>query len=205
MEGEASVSTAAPERETDSRREQTRALALQAARALLAEEGWDAITHLRVAERAGLGRATIYRHWRDPGGLRRDALAEEIHVFHIVPTGDLRADLISELLAIRHELAERGQSRVFATLIGHAQGDAEVRRLKSELVEEGTAGLRRIVTDALADGRLGPGLDLEEAVALLAGPVSYKAFLADEPISVELLEQTVDGLLGLWAVKPRRR
>lgn len=205
MREEASATAGATARETDPRREQSRALALQAARALLAEEGWDAITHLRVAERSGLGRATIYRHWPDPAALRRDALSEEVHVFHTAVTGDLRADLVAELLAIRHELAERGQGRVFATLIGQAQADPELRRLKEELVLEGSAGLRRIVTDAQAEGRLHEGLDPEEAVALLAGPVTYMTFLAEEPISSRLIDQTVDGLLATWSVKPRRR
>lgn len=96
-------------RQPDPRAEHSRAQALQAARALLAEEGWEAATHLRVAERSGLGRATVYRHWPDPVALRRDALSEEALVFHTVPTGDLRADLVAELEAIRAELVERGR------------------------------------------------------------------------------------------------
>jgi len=39
---------------------------LRAAAAILEEEGPTGVTHQRVAERAGVGRATAYRHWPQP-------------------------------------------------------------------------------------------------------------------------------------------
>ena len=47
----------------DPRLARTREAALGAATDLLTEFGMTALTHQNVAARAGLGRATVYRHW----------------------------------------------------------------------------------------------------------------------------------------------
>jgi AcrR family transcriptional regulator len=51
----------------DPRVVRTRLAVLEAATMLLRTEGPGAVTHARVAEAAGVGRATIYRHWPDQG------------------------------------------------------------------------------------------------------------------------------------------
>ena len=52
----------------------TRAAVHEALRSLFAEEGPAALTHQRVAQRAEVGRATIYRHWPRPVDLVTEAL-----------------------------------------------------------------------------------------------------------------------------------
>jgi AcrR family transcriptional regulator len=48
---------------------------LVAARELLVGEGPGAVTHQRVAQEAGVGRATVYRHWPRPEQLLLDVMA----------------------------------------------------------------------------------------------------------------------------------
>ena len=50
----------------DPRQARSRKAMLDAARELLAREGPAAVTHQRVARQAGVGRATVYRHWPRP-------------------------------------------------------------------------------------------------------------------------------------------
>src|SRR6266566_1989586 len=59
---------------TDPRAARSREAILAAAYDLLAREGPGAITHQRVAQQAGVGRATVYRHWAAPEDLLRDVL-----------------------------------------------------------------------------------------------------------------------------------
>jgi AcrR family transcriptional regulator len=59
---------------TDPRAARSREAILAAAFDLLAREGPGAITHQRVAQQAGVGRATVYRHWAAPENLLRDVL-----------------------------------------------------------------------------------------------------------------------------------
>src|SRR5213082_592514 len=60
---------------TDPRAARSREAILAAAYDLLAREGPGAITHQRVAQQAGVGRATVYRHWAAPQDLLRDVLS----------------------------------------------------------------------------------------------------------------------------------
>ena len=59
--------------ETDPRVERTRAAIREALVSLVEEEGMAGLTHQRVAERAHLGRATIYRHLPTPEDLVHEA------------------------------------------------------------------------------------------------------------------------------------
>jgi len=63
---------------------------------LLFTDGWDAVTHLRVADTSGVGRATIYRHWPTVEDLLADVLLDcQAPLETPESTGDLRADLIA--------------------------------------------------------------------------------------------------------------
>ncbi|TDC73355.1 TetR/AcrR family transcriptional regulator [Micromonospora sp. KC606] len=61
---------------------------------LLVERGYDALTVDAVAERSGVHRTTVYRRWRDVGGLLADVLAEATgDDWQPRDTGSLRGDL----------------------------------------------------------------------------------------------------------------
>ena len=60
--------------ETDARVQRTRAAVRDALLSLVEEDGLGAVTHHRVAERAGLGRATVYRHFPTVESLVHEAI-----------------------------------------------------------------------------------------------------------------------------------
>ncbi|CAM5615080.1 TetR/AcrR family transcriptional regulator [Streptomyces aurantiogriseus] len=64
-----------PRTNDDSCALRTRAATLAAATELLAEGGPENVTHATVTQRAGIGRATVYRHWPDRQTLLIAALA----------------------------------------------------------------------------------------------------------------------------------
>src|SRR5690242_3793993 len=85
----------------DARVARTRTDVARAALDVLRTEGFDEVTHAKVAESAGYSKTTLYAHWPtrlDLVRLALDALGEMPH--HPV-SGDLRADLIGELTVFR--------------------------------------------------------------------------------------------------------
>lgn len=82
------------DRRPGGRTARTRAKVLDAVRAQLAESGHDGLTMEGVATRAGVHRATVYRRWRDVGGLLVDVInaAGEIN-WQPPDTGSLCGDL----------------------------------------------------------------------------------------------------------------
>lgn len=175
--------------------ERTRIRALDAARRVLLEEGWEALTQPRVAEVAGIGRATVYRHWPDRVTLLREVCAAEVDTLHTPLTGDLRADLRAELCAMRAELVDGGFDKVLVALTERCFRDEELREVKAAIVDHGTANMRRILEDGIAAGSLPPLLDVDAAIAHLVGPMLFQNLFADAPDSSSDLHRTVDSFL----------
>src|SRR3982074_978239 len=62
------------------------------------EDGYDGMTVDRVAERAGVGRATVYRRWPAQADLLGDAIRHRpLHDIRRPQTGDVAADVESML------------------------------------------------------------------------------------------------------------
>lgn len=178
----------------DPRAVRSRAAALGAARDLLVEQGWPGITHVAVAERSGVGRTTLYRHWPDTPALIRDTLAHHIAVAHTEPTGDLRADLVRELEAGRAMLHEPTTDRAIRLVVERSAVDAAYAGMKDALYRAGTRVLREIVEAAGARGQIRE-LDPDIAVDQLFGPLFFRRLLANRSVPDSYVPEVVDAFL----------
>jgi AcrR family transcriptional regulator len=178
----------------DPRAVRSRAAALAAARDLLVEQGWPGLTHVAVAERSGVGRTTLYRHWPDTPSLIRDTLAHHIAVAHAEPTGDLRTDLVRELEASRAMLHEPATDRAIRVVVERAAVDAAFAEMKDALYRAGTGVLREIVAAAEVRGELRE-LDLDLAVDQLFGPLFFRRLIAGRSVPDGYVPQVVDAFL----------
>ena len=167
---------------------------LDAVRDLLLAEGPDAVTHARVAEASGVGRATLYRHWPEPTSLLREALGHAR--FPVAPrTGDVRTDLVALLESLRAAFVEGPLAPILAMLMARATRDPTFAGLCTALTAEGHAATATVLRDAIAAGVLRADLDVERTVAALGGPVFYRAFIRREPVAPAELPRVVDDAL----------
>lgn len=180
----------------DPRVERTRKDVLTAALDVLHEEGWDALTQARVAERAGVGRATVYRHWPDVGDLLFDALSAAELEDHTVPTGDLRNDLIDELQAFRRSMTKGQTGRIMTALIDRAEWDEDIARIRRRLAESGTSVLQGILRAAREQGDLPAAGDDQLLIAQLVGPLTFRRFMTGDPIGKRFIADVVDQALA---------
>lgn len=185
-----------PLRRLDARVERTRSACLQAARLLLVEEGWEAITQVRVAEQAGIGRATVYRHWPDRLALLRDTLDAELINTDIPVTGDLRIDLTACLEALRFEMVERRLDRVLATLVDRSMWEPEMLQIRVNLVKAGISPLLRILDQGMQSGALPANLNRDDCVAGLVGPIVWHQMISSQGVSSDFVDETVDQFLA---------
>lgn len=150
----------------------TRAAIGDAVRELFAEEGWDAITHQRVAERAGTGRNTVYRHFPDRTSLLLHAgNFDDVH--HAPITGDLRVDLIEELKGFRRELFDGIVGNVIAAMVERADHDPEIGPMRDALVEAGSRQTADLIGAAVAEGRMSDTVSVDDLLAQLCGPLVF--------------------------------
>ena len=195
----------------DPRIARTRDRVLDAAREILLDEGLDALTHSEVARRTGVARASIYRHWPDRVALVREILS--LARFPVSPaSGELRADLIAQLEALRRALVDGPLAPLLAVLLATAPHDPQLRGLKDDLTRQGHGEMAKLLRAAVEGGVLPKSLKYDRAVAQLAGPVYYRTFVLGERLGRAELEVVVDCFLAVAgnqaaapaAAKPRK-
>ncbi|MEM9034916.1 MAG: TetR/AcrR family transcriptional regulator [Actinomycetota bacterium] len=180
---------------TDPRILHTQALIGDAVRALLVEDGWDAITHQRVAERSGVGRNTVYRHFPDRLALLAHG-GKFVDASHHAPiTGDARADLAAELRSFRRELFDGIVGTIIGAIVERADRDPEVVPLRDRLVELGAGQTMELIRNAQAAGLIDAERDVREVTAALCGPVLYARLCLGEPPTDVAIDRIVDSQL----------
>ena len=183
----------------DPRVDRSKRAALEGALSVLLEEGWEAVTLTRVAERSGVGRTTLYRHWPDRTALLRDALLLYGVGAGIVLTGELEADLAAILEATAAQLAPEEMRRLLATLFERSAcaptEDFDV--LLKELLDRHVAPLRTVLSNAVARGELQADLDIEEGIVTLLAPITYRRMASGTPTTPAHIDRAVADFLRL--------
>jgi AcrR family transcriptional regulator len=188
-----------PDERLDPRVARTRARALAAGQRVLVEEGLAAVTHLRVAEAAGVGRRTMYRHWPDSRALLHDVLALT-RAPEPRAGDDLTATVVGHLVALEAALHEGPLAYILAALFERSTHDPEFESLRSELAAAGCRPLEAALS-AAAGGELPADLDVDATVAMLEGPVVHLAIVRRRRMSHDRIRALVAAVL---ASPPRR-
>jgi AcrR family transcriptional regulator len=149
--------------------QRTRDRMLAAARELLAGAGPAGLTYSLLAERAGVTRQTLYRHWPARSSLLADLILEGPGGGYPEPGKDPAVVAAAWLTSLRD--AMRDQARRTAVLAVTAQADAD---------PDSAQALARLTTDRLAalNDLLKPsGVQVApDEYALLSGPVLARIF-----------------------------
>lgn len=182
---------------TDPRIERTRELVTAAALELLQEDGPEAITHQRVAERAGIGRATVYRHWPDRQSLMLEAL-EALSLSIGVPKDlSLRDGLVFMLQTLCARL-ESPSALAMSSLIARADWEPEMRSFLNGVLAHAEDEMTRLLQREVAQGAIAMDVPFDTALSLIAGPFFYERFIAGRIVSRDFIPLHVDSLLARW-------
>ncbi len=188
---------------TDPRAARSREAILAAAFDLLAREGPGAITHQRVAQQAGVGRATVYRHWAAPEDLLRDVLYTAELPFFATPALPLRSWLHAELRQLADELALPAVASLAIALMEQTRpGGAGARPHRHvTAITERLAAAFALAVDA---GELDKAPDADLAAAHLIGPLVYRTTLQAAAVPDSLLAELIDGVAHWQPPDPAR-
>ena len=189
---------------TDPRAARSREAILAAAWDLLAREGPGAITHQRVAQQAGVGRATVYRHWAAPEDLLRDVLYTAELPFFAAPAVPVRPWLHSELRRLADELALPAVASVTIALMEQTRCASSAGAGPHRHVTVLTDRLAAAFALAADAGELDAAPDPALAAAHLIGPLVYRTTLQAAAVPDKLLAQVIDGVANWRAPDPAR-
>ena len=176
---------------------QVRARVLAAVVELLADRQLEEVTIPRVAERAGVHQATVYRRWGSIAGLVDDVVAERLGELAPIPeTGSLRGDL--ELAAVRFAevIAPLGSILIRAAALTAPDADAPVA------LNTRSTQLQAMLDRAAARGEKTP--TLTELLEGITAPLYFHALFFGQPADADHARELVDRLLIYVEADPKR-
>ena len=174
---------------------------IDAALSLFAESGPEGLCIERVAARAGVGKATIYRRWPGKEDLLLDAIAALKTPLPEPPGRSAREDLVTLLGAMCQDSTDPRRAREFALLLGEgAKYPRLMARYVETVLEPRREVIRAVLRRGVASGELRPDLDVEAALFMLVGAVVARRGHEQQVIPAGYAERVVDELLdGLRA------
>ena len=184
------------------RSEQARVAILSTTLKLLAEAGFTNLTIEEVADRAGVGKATVYRWWPNKAALIADAFASStVDRLHFPNTGSVATDINRQMRQLI-KVFRSPRGRIVSAILAAGQSDPGLisafrERFLLPRRREAYATLRR----GIVRGELRRGIDLDLVLDSLYGPI-YMRFLIQHD---RLTPAFVDNLcrLVLGGARPR--
>jgi AcrR family transcriptional regulator len=170
---------------------------------VLLAEGSAGLTFERVARLAGVSKTTLYKWWPSKGALALDGYFHAVEPTLAFPdTGDIRADLISQMRAFATVITRTPAGRVLAELIGQSQTDPDLAEAYRRLY---SAERRRLACERMEkaqhDGQIRPETDVRVLVDQLWGAVYHRMLIPDEPVTGEFVVALVTNLMD--GIAPR--
>ena len=161
---------------------------LGAVAAVLVEAGYDALTIDAVAARSGVHRTTVYRRWRDTGGLLADSLhAAREQSWQPPDTGSLLGDLTDINRQIAAALS--GDDSITRALIAASFRSTAAAEALRSFWEDRYAGAAVVVERAAGRGDAAPGVDARTVLIASCAPLFYELALVRGPVPADLAER----------------
>ncbi len=187
---------------TDPRIRRTHATVIRATLDLIAERGIVATTIEAVAERSGVAKTTIYRHWSSQPALVLAAFGATLEAPPDPDTGTLRGDLTVLLRGLVESLHTGPATGLMFALIDAAERDAGFAELHRREAEARHAVILAVIARGVARGELPAGTEPADVLDMLAGPVFYRRAVSGGPVDAAFADRIVDRVLAAWRDEP---
>ena len=184
------------------RSEEAHRAILDATLELLVEVGYSALTVEGVAQRAGVGKATIYRRWTSKLPLVIEAFGD-LPAFEESDSGDLATDLEQILRSYLRVYNTTPLGAVVPSLAGELPHNPELMDLFTPVVKQRRQPLMNALRRAAERGEIPADLDLDLAADLIVGPITVRVFFTPGKLSPKLVQPMVEmALRGIGRRQP---
>ncbi|NBD28177.1 TetR/AcrR family transcriptional regulator [Paenibacillus glycinis] len=159
---------------------------LKAAYELLLESGFDEVTVEKIAERAGVGKATIYKWWPNKAAVVMDGFFSAAADRLPVPdTGSVYEDVLIHATNLTAFMVGP-EGRIIAELIGQGQLDpALMQAFRMHYIQPRRSEAMLLLNRGSQRGELKANLSLALGVDLLYGPLFYRLLVTGESLDHE--------------------
>jgi AcrR family transcriptional regulator len=171
----------------------TRERILAAARELLSEVGPAGLTYSVLAERAGVTRQTLYRHWPARPALLLSLILEGADGGYPEPGADPAAVAAAWLASLRDGLRDQGRLIAVLGVASQADSDPDSAQALAQLTEYGCAAVNELLEPS------GTAITPDE-YTLLTGPVVARIYFERRPVTDEF----IGAVVAQWLAGPTR-
>jgi AcrR family transcriptional regulator len=168
----------------------------------LREVGWENLTMDAIAQRAGVGKATIYRRWCSKAQLLLEALLDlEDESLQLKDTGNLTHDLRRQMHALVDFFVGDHQVTVRAILAA-VQTDEEVAAVfRDRWLLKRKCVIERAMALAVDRGQMNPVVDADLMLDLLYAPLYFRLVMGHEELSHSLVDRLLDSVLPVFGIQ----
>lgn len=177
------------------RSREAEAAILDATICLLGEVGFSALTIDGIAARAGVGKATIYRHWSSKAEVAVEAFQAFVPPLHDPDTGSFADDVRAVLFHLVDGLSNSPLAAVLPSLVEAAEHDPELERLFKEFGASRRAVLRGVIARAVRRGEVRDDIDPDLAIDVLVGPIFMRRLVTRGPVTRKHASAVLDLVL----------
>ena len=177
------------------RSEDARRRVLEAAVSALLAQGVEGATIEEIAERSGVAKSTIYRNF----GTRDDVVVAAIRsclVDQPTPDSGSLADDLAVLFGRYDHEDSRAVNQLLPLLLDERRRNPQIHETVDALLAERRRPLRTVIKLAQQRGEIDPDLDLDIALAMVLGPITYRRMVQEEPITDAFVAAVLPGTVA---------
>lgn len=165
---------------------------LSASYDLLLENGFAAVTVEKIAERAGVSKATIYKWWPNKAAVVIDGFLSAASERLPVPdTGKVFDDILIHATNLARFLTSR-EGKIIKELIGEGQSDSGLAEaFQTRYVRPRRVEAMQLMDRGVQRGELKAYLDIELSIDLIYGPIFYRLLVVGEDLDDHYVKNVV--------------
>ncbi|HEU5356772.1 MAG TPA: TetR/AcrR family transcriptional regulator, partial [Actinocrinis sp.] len=162
---------------------------------LLGEIGYQDLSIERVAARAGVGKATIYRWWNSKSALVIEAMEHGMPLSPPPHTGDPRVDLRATIQTAAHTYSGSAAGSTVPALAADIPRDPSTAERLRQFLRPRRDAAREVLHQAAALGALPADVDIETVIDLFVGAIFYRSLVRGMPVDDAMVEQLLELIL----------
>ncbi len=174
---------------------------------LLKEKPLRDITIEAIAQKAGVGKMTIYKWWPSKAYVALDAFRKTTNKIVPIPdTGDVERDL-AELLRLNMSFYSSSTGRIFGQFLAESQSDPEFAALfRERFLKPRREAVGEFLDRAMKRGEIDHRLDREVLLDLIFGPMVFRLMAGHGPLNKTAADAMISTLLrGIGSRTPKTK
>ncbi|ALL24627.1 TetR/AcrR family transcriptional regulator [Bacillus tropicus] len=161
---------------------ETQKAILSASYELLLESGFKAVTVDKIAERAKVSKATIYKWWPNKAAVVMDGFLSAAARLPVPDTGSALNDILIHATSLANFLISR-EGTIINELVGEGQFDSKLaEEYRVRYFQPRRLQAKQLLEKGIKRGELKENLDIELSIDLIYGPIFYRLLVTGEKL-----------------------